>query len=634
MLQVPVRWKWAAPAILLPLVFAGSWIFHRASQAHDQAAAESLAATQIPATFDTLPTQASITADVLSATPAFHDAAVWQGKVYLCGPGEIHVVHSEESPAETFRVGRELPAGELTALGASATELFIATKGAGLLVYNGTRFRQLLPNDVHLKSFTSVLALPAGRVLLGTPDRGVLAWDGKVLNELLPDLKNAHVTALAGSDADLWIGTLADGVWRLHAGQLDKLSSSLPDPHVLSLAVLGLSAYAGTPVGVVEFHDGRKTRNLAEGYFARSLQADSESLVVGTEDEGIVTVPLHAPLRRTLSVFPVSAPVERILQFHNVRYALAGALFRSETPTRTSPSSTWTRVVGSEKGVLSDRNISSLSVGHDGRVWIGYFDHGLDVADAPFGAVKHFEDEHLFCVNRIAEEPGGARTAIATANGLVMIDPALTVRQVLGRKDGLLADHVTDVVFRPGGIVIATPAGLSLVSADGVHSLYVLQGLVNNHVYALASAGDRVAAGTLGGLSVLDHDVVMVNYTTANSGLKHNWISALAHVGEDWFAGTYGAGVMRLDHSGHWSGFPDMKGSLEVNPNAMAQVEGALYMGSLGRGLWVYSRGSGRWRNVISGLPSLNVTAVAAGNGYVYVGTDNGLVRFHEGNLQ
>jgi ligand-binding sensor domain-containing protein len=151
---------------------------------------------------------------------------------------------------------------------------------------------------------------------------------------------------------------------------------------------------------------------------------------------------------------------------------------------------------------------------------------------------------------------------------------------------------------------------------------------VNNHVYSLAASGERLAAGTLGGLSMLEGDAVSVNYTTANSGLKHNWISAMARVGDAWFAGTYGAGVMRLDASGHWT---SLTPAFEVNPNAMAQANGVLYAGTLGKGLWIYS---GRWRNVTAGLPSLNVTAVAAANGFVYVGTDNGLVRFREGSLR
>ena len=59
-----------------------------------------------------------------------------------------------------------------------------------------------------------------------------------------------------------------------------------------------------------------------------------------------------------------------------------------------------------------------------------------------------------------------------------------------------------------------------------------------------------------------------------------------------------------------------------------------LYVGSLDRGLFIFDRSSGRWTNTTMGLPSKNVTALAAADGYVYVGTDNGLVRISEGALR
>jgi hypothetical protein len=70
-----------------------------------------------------------------------------------------------------------------------------------------------------------------------------------------------------------------------------------------------------------------------------------------------------------------------------------------------------------------------------------------------------------------------------------------------------------------------------------------------------------------------------------------------------------------------------------VNPNAMAVTARAAYAGSLGRGLAVWDRSNGRWNWVTEGLPSLNVTAVAARNGLIYVGTDNGLVKVDEQGL-
>lgn len=632
MFRVSVRWRLAAPVILIPLVAVSSWICYRALTARSQARVEAFEANRIATEFVALDPHPPARSEAIASTAEFHDAIVFHGRLYLCSSQALFGYElGSGALLETYRVGRELPAGELVALGRGTTELFIATSGAGLLSFDGARFLQIAPTERRLRSFTSVLGLGSGSVLAGTPDRGVFTWDGKTLSESLPALKNVHITVLSGSESDLWIGTLADGVWHSHAGQLDHLLADLADSHVLSISVHGASAYVGTAVGVTEFRDGKKFRTLAEGYFARALDADDQSVAVGTEDEGIVTVPLVGARRPGESpvVSQFEKPVERIFRAGNARYALAGNLYRAEGERHN-----WTRVLQPEKGALADRNIAALSVGTNGRLWVGYFDRGLDVADENFDAVRHFEDDHLFCVNRIVEEPGGARTAVATANGLVMLDPSLEVRQILGRRDGLLADHVTDVVFRNGGMVVGTPAGLSIVDGSPVRSLYVLQGLVNNHVYALASAGDSIAAGTLGGLSLLQNDIVEANYTTANSRLRHNWVSALSRVGDSWFVGTYGAGVMRLTPTGQWERFPDLKAGFDVNPNAMAQTKDALFVGSLGEGLWVFSKSGDRWTKITAGLPSLNVTAVAVANGFVYAGTDNGLVRFREGELK
>ena len=40
-----------------------------------------------------------------------------------------------------------------------------------------------------------------------------------------------------------------------------------------------------------------------------------------------------------------------------------------------------------------------------------------------------------------------------------------------------------------------------------------------------------------------------------------------------------------------------------------------------------------QWTSVTAGLPSANVTALAARGGVLYIGTDNGLMRVPEGRL-
>ena len=644
MLRVPWRFlRWRGILAIVPAIplLAVALVFWRASDARKEATAEVLAKSEFPFRVIPLDRVAPASVDTIAAVPAFRDLATYQDRIVVSARAGLFLYDRSGALQRRCRTGIELPPAEPgsmsvgIAAGSAEPELFIATRGEGLLAFNGARFRQILPADAGLRIVTSVLVLGSGRILLGTERQGLLVYDGRRLAPFHPRLKATHITALAGNDGDLWIGTLADGVFHYRAGQLEELLPALPDPQVLSLAIENDVAYVGTPLGVVLFRDGQRQRTLADGFFARALALRGETLHVGTEDEGIVDVPLRSrPASRPAPRVPTEAaappvPILRLANLEGEVYAVAeNAIYQYDPAARQ-----WRPVLSAGPSVMTDRNVAALALS-GGRLWIGYFDRGLDVVDAGLEHAIHHESEALFCINRIVADTEHARTAVATANGLVLFDSSAQPRQIMGRKDGFLSDHVTDVAFRTGGMVVATPAGLSLVDAAGVRSLYVFHGLVNNHVYTVATRDNAIVAGTLGGMSVLDGDTVRANYTTANSRLKHNWITALARVGDDWFAGTYGAGVLRLDASGEWHAFAELKEGFVVNPNAMMASGGQLYAGSLDRGLFIFDRASGRWTNTTMGLPSKNVTALAAGEGYVYVGTDNGLVRIAEGALR
>jgi ligand-binding sensor domain-containing protein len=291
--------------------------------------------------------------------------------------------------------------------------------------------------------------------------------------------------------------------------------------------------------------------------------------------------------------------------------------------------------------LLKDNNIAALAPDGNGRLWVGYFDRGLEIVDINLSkAGQHIEDDHVYCVNRIVHDPERKRTGVATANGFVLFDSAGVERQVLTKSDGLIANHVTDALLETDGSwTLGTPAGITFLESGGkASSIYAMQGLVNNHVYALGDCGGRMVAGTLGGVSILEQGLIRSSYTTANSPLKQNWITAVTgypnSVTNGCFLGTYGAGVVALDRAGQWKTFPDMPAQVEINPNAMASTSRAVYAGTLGKGLAVFDAARERWTFVTAGLPSLNVTALGlAGNGVLYIGTDNGLVRVAESGL-
>jgi ligand-binding sensor domain-containing protein len=577
--------------------------------------------------------------EVINSPAQFRRAALFGSHLYISGPSGLLAYDLEGALRLRYSTGRELPAAPLVdiaaGLGSASGQpvLWIATAGAGLLSFDGSRFVQIRSEDDTARSLTAVLPLASGRVLLGTEKRGVLVWDGKKLEQFHASMAGISITAMAGSEADLWVGTLDRGVLHWHAGELDTFSEGqgLPDPRVLSLAVDGERAFIGTALGVAEFRGGRFLRALAEGYFAKALLARHDALTIGTLEEGLLDIPLASerPRPRVAKAAENFGTVEQLFDMQGRTYALTGTgLFQA------APGGVYQPVLERPRAALADGNISALGVDRAGRLWVGYFDRGMDILEPGLDRSRHLEDQHLFCVNRIVHDRDGGLSAVATANGLVLFDAAGQQKQVLTKSDGLIANNVSDVLLRGEGgarsIMVATPAGLTTLDGAGTNSIYAFHGLVNNHAYALAASGSRTLVGTLGGLSIVDSGLVSASFTTANSGLRHNWITAIVPAANEWFIGTYGAGVVKLDSTGRWTTFPDLRPPLEINQNAMVVTDDAVYAGTLGRGLAVYRRALGRWTMIARGLPSPNVTALALGGGYLYIGTDNGLVRAPE----
>jgi ligand-binding sensor domain-containing protein len=561
-------------------------------------------------------------------------AAEFQGHLFLAGNSGITEYDGRGVRLRGYRVGRELPQSPVlqvttgTLADSDGPELIAVTSREGVLAFDGRQFRRIWPENPEARAITTVLVSRSGRLILGTEKLGVLIYDGTRLTKLHSTLADQHVTALAGDDGDLWVGTRSNGVLHYRGGRTETFGvpQGMPDAQVYSIALSADRAFVGTAFGIAEFTEAKLSRTFAKGVFARSLLIRGKRLLVGTMDQGVLEVAAErtrAEIGRETSASPDE--VRSFLATADAVYVIArdGLLLRSDAE--------WKRVLSNEESRLTDGNIAALSVDPEGRLWVGYFDRGLDLLAAN-ARTHHVENSHVFCVNRIAHNQDG--TVVATANGLVLFDAAGNQRQVLTKNDGLIANHVTDVVVRPdGGMVIATPAGLTFLDNTGPRSLYAFHGLVNNHVYALGRRERQILAGTLGGLSVLQDDNVRASFTTASSSLQHNWVTAIVPVGHDWFVGTYGAGVVRLDETGAFHGMDVASGAFEINPTAMIATDKHVLAGTLGRGVLMYDRAREKWRMIRDGLPSLNVTALAQGNGFVYVGTDNGLVRIPEQSL-
>lgn len=560
----------------------------------------------------------------------FVDAAIFEDSLWLAGQAGVFRYSPEGELLRSWRVGQDLPQAPPTrmASGLDPTSqqpaLFVATAGAGMLAFRADgQIDQILPVDPALRNLTALLSRATGEIVLGSLHGGVAAYGAGGLRRLDEKLNKVQVTALAGDEGDLWVGTVDEGLLRWTGGRLARWGSTelLPDVRVLALTGDAERLFAGTPAGIAQLEGGQVSRVLADGFFAQSLLAADEKLTVGSLDEGLFEIPMGGAQRPTGTPAGPSG-VERLLQSGSTTLALTPEmLYVRET------GSSW-EVLVDGGGALRDRNISALHADEDGRLWVGYFDRGLDLL-SPDGSVAHHETDRVFCINRIVPDPERGRVAVATANGLTFFDPAGTPRETLTRDDGLIADHVSDIAVEPEGLVLATAGGVTYLGPGGPRSLYAFQGLVNNHVYAVAARGRSVLAGTLGGLSTIEGGAVRASFTTANSNLRHNWINAIVEADGAWFVGTYGAGVAQFSESGAWRLFDNMDG-VEINPGAMTVSGRRVYAGTLDCGLLVYDLDAELWRSVVEGLPSPNVTAIEAREGTLWAGTDNGLVKISE----
>src|SRR5580700_356105 len=200
--------------------------------------------------------------EVLAAGDLTADGAGFDGKLYLAGNGGVSEYLADGSPGRRFRPGVELPPAPVTALAAGALsnssgrELLIGTRGEGLIVFDGSRLWQMRPHDAAARKVTALLPTASGRLLLGTESAGVLAYDGQHLQVFHPSLAHLHVTALAGDAADLWVGTLDQGLVHWRAGQVERWNNEmppandLPDARVLVIHAAGDLVFVGTPMGV------------------------------------------------------------------------------------------------------------------------------------------------------------------------------------------------------------------------------------------------------------------------------------------------------------------------------------------------------------------------------------------------
>ncbi len=600
--------------------------------------------------------------------------ANFEGARYLATSGGLMAIDDAGNVKRRYTTLDGLPDNDLTALAVFRNRLFVGTVGAGLVAFDGSAFTGYSftkPKATHI----TVLAPTETELLIGTLDGGLFEYNGERFSRRVNSATGAdfsRVTSLLPFSSRLYIGTQDSGLYVWREAHIEHVTANdgLPSPHVTALAEspsslsVGASVAVATDFGVVALSDANEIKPISNRPNVTSLAVSGGHLWAGLFAGGITDLNASqtrqpgdaAGGRSNLSDaigLPASAPSTVCLSDGKLWVLTSeGAFARDEQATHFAFESVAGQLASDR--VLTAGHITTLANDDAGRLWIGYFDRGIDVVWPEAGERQsHIEDDRVREINHLALDRSEDRMLAATSRGLVVFGTALKQTVMTREQGGLINDSVAHISFADIGspllassvgtagtavpdahggrtMVLVTAGGLTEVTGGRARSITAFHGLASNHLYTSAAMGSRLFVGSLAGLVELEGLRVVRTYKTSNSRLSHDWVTALAEAEGTLYVGTNGGGIDALLPTGEWVNFADELGKFEVNQNAMHFDGERLYVGTSDRGLLVYNTRDRRWTRISAGLASQNVTAITSDDRFVYVGTLNGLVRIEK----
>src|SRR5205814_10010999 len=92
--------------------------------------------------------------------------------------------------------------------------------------------------------------------------------------------------------------------------------------------------------------------------------------------------------------------------------------------------------------------ITTLSLDEAGRLWIGYFDRGIDVVSPETSErISHIEDDRAREINHLSFDRSEERMMAATSRGVIAFGSGLKQSVLTREQGGLINDSVAHISF-------------------------------------------------------------------------------------------------------------------------------------------------------------------------------------------
>lgn len=548
---------------------------------------------------------------ILQNTDATRDFVKFRAGYFAATGGGLAEYSADGKLVKHFTVLDGLPESDLTALAVYKDRLFIGTRSANLVAFDGGKFENYTFTDRKMQAVTTFLNTD-GKLLVGTAAGGLIEWDGAHFAEIEADEKRiAAVNCLYKDGARLVVGTFDNGVWIYDSDVWTRLTSGdgLPSNRVVGVARAGENLYVGTDFGLAILND-KTLRAVAVLPALSGLATRGNQLYLVKDDGKIFT------FDRSLHEFSdkTKSRNARLVAADGKFWLVSNQGISEINVAQIKPFG----VTGSDS--LTDNFVSALAFDKHRNLWIGTFRDGIDVFNGNGKKLKHIESETVREINFLQAK--GEAVSAATASGLIDFKKDFS-NNIQTKTDGLPSDSVTHFTEA----VLATAKGLAFRDENEKwRVLSTVQNLPNNSVYTALQAGRKLYAGTLGGLAEIENNRVVRTFKDSNSNLKTNWTTALIAANERIFVGTYGGGVFELLPSGEIRAFESETGKFVVNPNAFFADGERLYAGTLA-GVKILDLRTHEWRTIKKILPSETVLSIAGDASHIYFGTASGVAR-------
>jgi ligand-binding sensor domain-containing protein len=555
---------------------------------------------------------------------------VFAGTRYLATSGGLVALDEGGTVTRRYTTFDGLSDNDLTALAVFRDRLYIGTASNGLMAFDGngfTGYRFVKPKATRV----SVLVATESELLIGTLDGGLFEYDGQRFTRRFNSAAGAdftRVTALLPFASRLYVGTQDGGLYLWREGHIDHLTTSegLPSPRITGLVALPSShsqygaVAVATDFGIVGLNDANEVQVITRQPNVTSIAVSGDRLFAGLFNGGLLDVSAErtkanaSESRTGLSEtpgLPPSVPT-LVLAYEGSLWALTreGAFVREAKPG--GPAFEAVAASLASERIITGDHITSVALDGANHLWVGYFDRGIDViAPETSERLSHVEDDRIREVNFITYDSASGQTLIATSRGLVVIDGRMNRSVLTRQQNGLISDAIAHV-----SLMTAYPPTAIAPAANAAASLPVESAMV------LATAGGltEIAGGRARSL-------------TAFHGLSSNHLYTSATAGSRLFVGSL-AGLIELEGLRVVRTFKTSNSRISHDwVTALAAADGTLYVGTNGGGVDALLP-TGEWVSFANdrdvGKFEVNQNAMYFDGERLYVGTgDKGLLVYN-----